>query len=162
MEMRHLALLLLLGCPKADPVADGGAASSGSVAPGSSNVTLAPIDDTAVTATPSVTATPTFAPHATAMTTGTGIPMGLPTGTLRPPGTASGAPPAGGATQFRACCNALRKQAQQQPAQAVQLTQAASMCDGLVAAMGNTGAAPQLEQLTPLLQGMPLPPVCQK
>jgi len=97
---------------------------------------------------------------------GSGVLPPIPSATTTPTATTTTAqttvPTAGGAGQFRACCNALRKQAQQQPAQAAQLLQAAGMCDGLVAAVGNTGAAPQLEQLGPFLQGIPLPPVCQK
>jgi hypothetical protein len=151
---------LLLGCPKSDASGDAAPVTSVTATPVVSNAMLAPIDDTP-TAAPSTTTPPMdIAPHATA--TGT-APKPLGTGT----GTATGAPTTtaaagAGATKFRACCNALRKQAQQQPAQAAQLTQAAGMCDGLVAAMGNAGGAPQLEQLGPLLQGVQLPSVCQK
>jgi len=63
--------------------------------------------------------------------------------------------------QLKQCCTALRKQAQSQPAQATQLAQAAGMCDGLVAAMGTAPSVPQLDQVKMLMQGVPLPPVCQ-
>lgn len=70
-------------------------------------------------------------------------------------------PTANTGNQLKQCCGALRKQSQQQSAQAAQLAQAAAMCDGLVAAMGNAGSAPQLEPVKQLLAGVSLPPVCQ-
>jgi hypothetical protein len=156
MRTRYLALLILLGCPKNDAPADAGTTTTTSASAAVSNATLAPIDDTATaaTATAVVTATGVGTAHPTNMAVPTGV-----TG-LKPLGSASGAT-TGIGSKLQACCAALRKQSQQQSAQAAQYMQAAALCDGLVAAVGNAGGAPQLEQIKPLLQGAQLPPLCQ-
>jgi hypothetical protein len=146
-------LFLLVGCPKSETVADAGPAAS--VAPSASQVTLAPLGETAVTATP--TTTPTVLPPLQTTTTET-TPKPLPTTTAT---AATSATPhtAGAQAQVRQCCAALRRQSQRPSEQQPQLAQAAAACDALVAAMG--GAVPQLAQIKMLLQGATLPPVCQ-
>jgi hypothetical protein len=157
MRVPVLLVLVLTGCPRTESADDGGASTQSS-ATAASSVALAPLVDNNTTAIPltSETARPTpLAP----LVTGTAV-VTSPTRTV----AVASASSQGGISaqgQFRACCNALRTKSQQPSAQAAQLAQAAAICDGLVAAMGSAGGAPQLEQIRPLLQGAALPPVCQ-
>ena len=58
---------------------------------------------------------------------------------------------------MKACCDALRKQTQ------TQFAQAATMCDGIVSALDQTGDAPQLEGLLkPILLDVPVPAACKE
>lgn len=164
--MRALSYIILLagltGCPKNESTTTVDAASSAPAA-SVSQVTLAPLDTGSATATASTTApVPTLGtPPAQ-----TGIALKppsldgsfpIPTGSAKPTATATPAAQA----QFKQCCAALHKQSQQQSPQAAQLAQAATMCDGLAAAMAGAPTMPQLDQVKTLLQGVPMPPVCQ-
>ncbi|HEY1958444.1 MAG TPA: hypothetical protein VGH28_22660 [Polyangiaceae bacterium] len=142
----------LTACPKSNEAVDAGApAPSVSVNPVASQVTLAPLDETATSPLdsaplPAVThaaSTATVKPAATA--------------------TASSAKPAtpSAQAQLRQCCSAIRKQAQHDPSQGMQLQQAATICDGLVAAMADAPTMPQLDGVKAMLAGAQLPPVCQ-
>lgn len=149
-----LAALFSMGCPKSDAVIDASPASSAPLA-SASQVNLAPLGDTP---TASVTAADTATRPLQAITTAT---TAKPTtsGTAVTTATTASAPTANAQAQIKQCCAALRKQSQQPSAQQAQLGQAAAACDALATAMG--GATPQLDQVKMLLQGVPLPPVCQ-
>jgi hypothetical protein len=145
-----------MGCARTEASSDDASTSTKASAVASS-VTLAPLVDTA-TAVPQTTETSRPTPLAP-LVTGTAV-VTSSTKTVAV-GSASSQAGSSAQTQFRACCNALRAKSQQPSAQAAQLAQAASLCDGLVAAMASAGGVPQLEQIRPLLQGATLPPVCQ-
>ena len=173
-------LLALTGCPRSDSsttttVQDAATPTSSAsvVAPSASGASnsgvLAPLDTlggggaapvptnnagTGEAVPPALRATAS----ALAAAAGSGKPVSTGAATATATATATHAP---SGNQLQACCSALRKQAQQQPAQAAQYQQAATLCDGFVAAAANAGGAPQLEQLKPLLQGAQLPPLCQ-
>ena len=162
-----LLVAALTGCEHRSDAVDAGAAATPSSAPSASAVNLAPLGDT-----PSVTAsagpTTTMPPLDTHPATTAVKPVASAAS------SASAAPSAKPATataqaQLRQCCAAIRKQAQKDAAQAVQLNQAAAVCDGLVAAIApattQAGAAtpgmPQLDAVKAMLGGAQLPPVCQ-
>jgi len=151
-----LVTLVLLGCPKSNETADAGApAASTSAAPPASQVTLAPLDETV--SAPTASSTPplvTTTTHPVATATGTA--------TAKPTTTASAKPATPSAqAQLRQCCAAIRKQPTQDPNQSLQLQQAATLCDGLVAAMAGAPNMPALDGVKAMLAGVQLPPVCQ-
>ncbi len=164
--MRALSFIALVavltGCPKNESTTTTVDAASSAPAASVSQVTLAPLDTGAATASASATST---APTATLGTPpahsgvvlkpgDAGLPA-IPTATS----TAQATPAA--QAQLKQCCAALHKQSQQHSPQAPQLAQAATMCDGLAAAMAGAPTMPQLDQVKMLLQGVPMPPVCQ-
>jgi hypothetical protein len=151
-----LFLLVLMGCPRTEASSDDASASTNAAAAASS-VTLTPLVNTAA-AQPQTSETARPTPLAPLVTGTAGVTSSTRTVAA---GSASSQAGSSAQTQFRACCNALRAKSQQPSAQAAQLAQAASLCDNLVAVMGNAGGVPQLEQIRPLLQGATLPPVCQ-
>ena len=152
-----LVTVVLLGCPKSSETADAGApAASTSAAPPASQVTLAPLDETV--SAPTASSTPplvtTTHPVATATT--------KPTTTVVATTTASAKPATPSAqAQLRQCCAAIRKQPTQDANQSLQLQQAATLCDGLVAAMAGAPNMPALDGVKAMLAGVQLPPVCQ-
>ena len=153
-----LVTVVLLGCPKSSETADAGApAASTSAAPPASQVTLAPLDETVSAPTASSTpplVTTTTHPVATATT--------KPTTTVVATTTASAKPATPSAqAQLRQCCAAIRKQPTQDPNQQLQLQQAATLCDGLLAAMAGAPNMPALDGVKAMLAGVQLPPVCQ-
>jgi hypothetical protein len=135
-------VLLAVGCQRTD--------ASTTTAPVTSSVVAS-----AAVLTPLSTATPPAASSTGAQ------PAPLPTldpvkTTLPRPIAAKSAAPSSKRDPMRACCDALRHQSQPQSAQA------AAVCDGVVAALDDTVAAPRLEQLVrPLLVDAPLPEPCK-
>ncbi len=104
--------------------------------------------------TPLSTASPPAASSAAARPAP--LPTLDPVKTTTHPVAAKSAAPSSKRDPMRACCDALRHQSQPQSAQA------AAVCDGVVAALDDTAAAPQLEQLVrPLLLDAPLPEACK-
>ncbi len=145
---------------------DAGAVSGPSSAPAASTVNLAPLGDTPAATASSGATMPPLDTHPTTTVAvkpvATAVP-GASASASAKPATASAQ------AQLRQCCTAIRKQAQKDAAQAVQLNQAAAVCDGLVAAIApaatQAGAAtpgmPQLDAVKAMVGGAQLPPVCQ-
>ena len=152
--------IALVGCPRhgSDSTDTGAAPAASSAAPTASQVTLAPLTETASAApTASSESVPPLVTgsHPTA----TAKPAGSPATTAA--ASASAKPvTASSQAQLRQCCAALRKQAQHDAAQAAQLNQAAVVCDGLVAAMAGAPTMPALDPVKQMLGGAQLPPVC--
>ena len=123
-------------------------------------MTLAPLGDTSATASNSPAAPP-LATAVTPVTVTTNKPAA--SGAAAHPSTTATAAPAtpSAQAQLRQCCADIRKQAKVNAAQAAQLNQAATLCDGLVAAMGNAPTMPQFDGVKAMLGGVALPPVCQ-
>ena len=158
-------LAVLAGCPKNESTTTSVDAASSAPAASVSQVTLAPLDtgtpaasasSTSTAPTPTLATPPAHSGVALKPAGDAGLPA-IPTAITT--STAQATPAA--QMQFKQCCAALHKQSQQQSPQAAQLAQAAAMCDGLAAAMAGAPAMPQLDQVKMLLQGVPMPPVCQ-
>jgi len=156
--------LLLLGCPARESSSTAGtstaAPAASSAAPGlAPQTTLAPLSDT---------------PTATATGTGPAVATGAIAPKPKPSvaGSAAGTTPAGNtnAVRIKQCCDALRKStATLAPAstEAQTVTQAATLCDGVAAAVtgpATIGQAPEfapVRQLLQSMQGKSIPAVCQ-
>ncbi len=129
--------VVLFGCPKkTNPVQD--AAPAPTPTPTMTEAVLAPIeDDAGDAAEEEAAAKPVY--HGS----------GLTTNQLR----------------IKQCCNALRSQAKTMgnSPEAMQITQAATLCDGVVLAVGNQkgGQAPEFAPVRQMLTGKTIPAVCK-
>ena len=138
-------IVFIVACQRADAVTTTTTTTTTTIASSSSSVAasavLTPLTSTAA---PAVSSVVTVLPPLETSTTANA------TSRSRVPVTRAKRDP------MKACCDALRKETPPQ------FAQAATMCDGFVSALDQTGDAPKLEGLLkPMLLDAPVPAACK-